>query len=773
MSLADLSSKLYTIKSRKNLPISSAFVAMIREDLAMRYSVYNIVKSMTGSEIIAQVAESKYGIKTPIQKEEEAREKKKLTQEKRYKQFTVDSLIKLNNKINTLSSITERNTILIENLYNDLGSFRFQKKFTKRDMNTNVVKLPLRSRTVKFQIDEIKQELDALSKLTLGKTGTSKVKRAAKSAAVGAAAAAGGGLTEPTKPTKPTDQETPVKEDSGGVFDTLLNIYGSYKLTKLAQTGYRFARKKFFPTAASGTATPVTNMTSAVKAPTPALTAAAAEPAKVKPMRRVRPIGRERPPLPQTRVNASRVSPSEKFKLAPWIRRLPIPLGNALFNAGKILGTGPQTIGLVMGGAGYMASGKAGEETLQQMQEIAKKFGIKFSRSSDGTPLYEINGEKYTSETLPPEYQTILNAYIGDTRSFSAMEAKKTIAAAPALYNSLVVEGPPIANEMDVSGIIAAAKAAQISVPEPQMMEAGLPDISAPQPIKKPRDRVAAAAAPTPVSTTVAAATPSTPAAPAPLVVNPATTTNPGLPIDFLAFSKRISELESGGKYNIVNSLGYLGKYQFGAMALQDMGLVKKGTSLRGLDDPNNWTIPGGKQAFLNDPKLQEESFAKLTKQNYNTLKRLKVISVESPPDEVAGFLAVSHLLGPGGARDLIKGKVGEDAYGTKSTKYYAAGSQTQKLYLAQLRAPGTRPVVTVTQGVGVAAPPMVASATTASPAQTSQTESAEIASRAALVANKMTQDKLIQVADKVSVLDALVNTDREFPSVRNRGATV
>ena len=177
MSLADLSSKLYTIKSRKNLPLSAAFVSMVREDLAMRYSVFNIVKSLTGSELIAQVAQSKYGKLTPQQQKEESENRKKATIEKRFKKFTVDSLVTLNNKLNTLTSITERNTVLIENLYNDLGSFRTQRKFTKKDMNISFVRAPLRSRTVKFQIDQLRAEMNALQLMTVGTRGRNNIKK--------------------------------------------------------------------------------------------------------------------------------------------------------------------------------------------------------------------------------------------------------------------------------------------------------------------------------------------------------------------------------------------------------------------------------------------------------------------------------------------------------------------------------------------------------------------------------------------------------------------
>jgi len=151
-----------------------------------------------------------------------------------------------------------------------------------------------------------------------------------------------------------------------------------------------------------------------------------------------------------------------------------------------------------------------------------------------------------------------------------------------------------------------------------------------------------------------------------------------GLPIDYKAYAQKIGEKESGGNYKAINTLGYLGKYQFGAMALQDMGLVKKGTSLKGLDDPSNWNIQGGKQAFLNNTQLQEDTMVRYTKQNLATLNRIGVVNKDSSPQEIAGYLAASHLLGPGGAKQLSKGKSGTDAYGTSSASYFKIGSSTQ-----------------------------------------------------------------------------------------------
>jgi len=176
-----------------------------------------------------------------------------------------------------------------------------------------------------------------------------------------------------------------------------------------------------------------------------------------------------------------------------------------------------------------------------------------------------------------------------------------------------------------------------------------------------------------------------------------------GIPIDYQSYAQKIGEKESRGKYDAVNTLGYLGKYQFGALALQDMKLVKKGTSLKGLDDPANWNIEGGKKAFLNNPQLQEDTMVKYTKQNFATLNRIGVINNKSSQQEIAGYLAASHLLGPGGAQELAQGKVGSDAYGTSSATYFKVGSATQGIGSGGTSAVASAPAAAPTSGVTIA----------------------------------------------------------------------
>lgn len=140
-----------------------------------------------------------------------------------------------------------------------------------------------------------------------------------------------------------------------------------------------------------------------------------------------------------------------------------------------------------------------------------------------------------------------------------------------------------------------------------------------------------------------------------------------------------------GGNYGIENQFGYIGAYQFGAQALQAQGLIKPGVvtdySKLGaaghkalLDNPDNWTIPGGKQAYLSNKQLQDQAFDRLSEQNFNVLSKKGVITPDTPPDQIAGYGAASHLLGAGA---VANGKLTKtDANGTSGAAYFKGASK-------------------------------------------------------------------------------------------------
>ena len=85
MSLASIATNLYTIQSRKNVPLKTAFSMMIREDMAMRFSVYNLVRIITKSEFLATVAQTAYGKRTPLQKMQDEEDRKREMNDQKFK----------------------------------------------------------------------------------------------------------------------------------------------------------------------------------------------------------------------------------------------------------------------------------------------------------------------------------------------------------------------------------------------------------------------------------------------------------------------------------------------------------------------------------------------------------------------------------------------------------------------------------------------------------------------------------------------------------------
>jgi hypothetical protein len=117
------------------------------------------------------------------------------------------------------------------------------------------------------------------------------------------------------------------------------------------------------------------------------------------------------------------------------------------------------------------------------------------------------------------------------------------------------------------------------------------------------------------------------------------------------------------------NQFSFIGAYQVGAPALIDQGLVKPGTTNAGLNNVNNWNLPGGKPAFLNNPALQDKVAVDIADRNIARLEQLKVLSPNDPPERVAGLAGASHLLGADGVYN--KGLEGVDGNGTKGASYY------------------------------------------------------------------------------------------------------
>ncbi|OAI11909.1 hypothetical protein A1507_19575 [Methylomonas koyamae] len=155
----------------------------------------------------------------------------------------------------------------------------------------------------------------------------------------------------------------------------------------------------------------------------------------------------------------------------------------------------------------------------------------------------------------------------------------------------------------------------------------------------------------------------------------------------FAALAADTRRTESGGKTAAENKYGYVGSYQFGAAALADAGLVdpaKLKAAWKGgrfdqkafLADPANWLLAGGKDAFLADQALQDQTYSKYAGQLQKAGLRSGALSAGSTPEQIAAYLKAAHLVGAGGANDyFISGRDRADANGTLASRYAKQGA--------------------------------------------------------------------------------------------------
>jgi hypothetical protein len=126
----------------------------------------------------------------------------------------------------------------------------------------------------------------------------------------------------------------------------------------------------------------------------------------------------------------------------------------------------------------------------------------------------------------------------------------------------------------------------------------------------------------------------------------------------FIGYKEAIGFKESQGKYKKINSLGYLGKYQFGIRTLKSIGIHNR-------------------TAFLNSPKMQEKAFIALLSKNKwelrSIIKRYQGSMLNGTLITESGILAAAHLAGVGSVKKYFRyeGKrYFRDAYGTSLPSY-------------------------------------------------------------------------------------------------------
>ena len=132
----------------------------------------------------------------------------------------------------------------------------------------------------------------------------------------------------------------------------------------------------------------------------------------------------------------------------------------------------------------------------------------------------------------------------------------------------------------------------------------------------------------------------------------------PYLQNNFVAFKQALAFKESQGNYTVINTLGYLGKYQFGRTTLERFEIYDT-------------------EGFLQDPELQERAFTALCKVNKWILRKDIKRSVGKTINGIeiteSGILAAAHLGGAGNVKKFLRSNGTEtfsDAYGSSIQVY-------------------------------------------------------------------------------------------------------
>ena len=147
------------------------------------------------------------------------------------------------------------------------------------------------------------------------------------------------------------------------------------------------------------------------------------------------------------------------------------------------------------------------------------------------------------------------------------------------------------------------------------------------------------------------------------------------------AFLLALQMMESSGDYRLVNSLNYLGAYQFGEAALVDLGYVRPDGNLLDNDYGGGWTGKDGidsRREFLRSRSAQDRAaeawlvvmWGYVTRLGLDRYAGQRVGDVVLTP---SGMLGATHLLGPHALAEFIASDGTadlRDPYGTPIETY-------------------------------------------------------------------------------------------------------
>lgn len=152
----------------------------------------------------------------------------------------------------------------------------------------------------------------------------------------------------------------------------------------------------------------------------------------------------------------------------------------------------------------------------------------------------------------------------------------------------------------------------------------------------------------------------------------------------YTEFKTKIGQIESSNNYRALQSAPIrgnpptfaVGKYQFLAAALKELGYVKpvSGIKTSDLADNSYWSGLDGissRESFLNASSVQEKAADRFAQNLYGTLIRNGVLNADSAPRHIAGYLGVAWLVGGTGAKRWADNRSSQDAGGTNIGNRY------------------------------------------------------------------------------------------------------
>lgn len=150
---------------------------------------------------------------------------------------------------------------------------------------------------------------------------------------------------------------------------------------------------------------------------------------------------------------------------------------------------------------------------------------------------------------------------------------------------------------------------------------------------------------------------------------------------DYQSFLSAVRERESSGDYAVVNAYGFLGAYQFGEGALNDLGYVYLDGNWQNNDYSGGWTGKDGINStadFLASPEVQDLAAGEWWPLLWTYLQALNADdwlgqNVGGVHISASGLIAGAHLLGSGNVVNWLESN-GEndpiDAFGTPISEY-------------------------------------------------------------------------------------------------------